>query len=212
MPMSDNLLREMIEAIEPSADPFGHVGIASPHVLVLLWRHPLRGRPAERPRRMGSGLSDNVEIRGATMNAPVCGGGVSWLGCNAELHWEPEWDRDPAVAIRCLDCHAVLCPSCARRHFEGDEKDKRIATLDAALDAKHAKCVELADKLRALRTASDALAVSVLSFFAAPNSEAEFVAMGDVDRRLDRYRDLRTLDLASPWCPTLVEALEEDSR
>jgi len=63
------------------------------------------------------------------LSDPKCGGDVAWLGCGATLHWERHWDTDPLVAIRCLDCGAVLCPACARKHFATDEKDKKIDGL-----------------------------------------------------------------------------------
>ncbi len=46
------------------------------------------------------------------------------LGCGMPLSWDRtnkrEWREgvsDPSVAIRCLDCGALLCVACADRHF-----------------------------------------------------------------------------------------------
>lgn len=76
----------------------------------------------------------------------ICCGGVEGrnsLGCGAPLSWEREggeWrpDREHSrVAIRCLDCGTLLCGHCAREHFKGDEKDKKIRELNHLLDQAH---------------------------------------------------------------------------
>ena len=50
----------------------------------------------------------------------------------APLPYGRQW-IDEGIAIRCLDCGTLLCPHCARLHFSGDEKNQRIATLEAQL-------------------------------------------------------------------------------
>lgn len=49
---------------------------------------------------------------------------VPHLGCGVKLSWDRatsgEWKRgvgDPLVAIRCLECGAILCVTCAHTHF-----------------------------------------------------------------------------------------------
>jgi hypothetical protein len=72
------------------------------------------------------------------MRTPSCGSaGPNDAGCGRVLHWDSpasdKGDPDPYVAIRCLDCGVILCPSCARKHFAySDEKDKQIETLRKA--------------------------------------------------------------------------------
>ncbi len=59
------------------------------------------------------------------MSNPVCGtDGWPGTGCGVNLRWErsPGWTDDPNVAIRCLDCGAVLCRRCAKAHFDSDER------------------------------------------------------------------------------------------
>ena len=96
---------------------------------------------------------------------PKCGGSVSWLGCGADLHWERESERDPTVAIRCLDCGSVLCPACARRHFDSDEKSKRIGAMLKVMREAQASLINSADILAVAATFEQLL----------PDAKAEIV-------------------------------------
>ena len=60
---------------------------------------------------------------------------ISWGGCRAALHWVayPSDGIDPGLAIRCLDCKQILCPRCAKNHFNASIEGERKKGLDAML-------------------------------------------------------------------------------
>jgi hypothetical protein len=77
----------------------------------------------------------------------ICGGGISWLGCGSPVYFERiehEWEHEKraGIAIRCLDCGALLCPHCATEHFAKEklwlarelEKLRKVAALAQQLD------------------------------------------------------------------------------
>lgn len=65
------------------------------------------------------------------MTDMICNGGTAHRrACGQRLHVEREWDRDPATAIRCADCGALMCPRCAREHFaESDARRREVRAV-----------------------------------------------------------------------------------
>ena len=53
-----------------------------------------------------------------------CGSGTPTLGCGIKLRYDRKKGASEPVAIRCLDCFLLFCPSCAYGHFNRDRRKK----------------------------------------------------------------------------------------